>query len=119
MNKIQRATNKFFNTMGTMASLYGGSGHSTLYDACYFTRAYDGLLKSINKGLQAPYESIVCFPICDDTKRIIGITICAEGSILDYYGPYQDYVYTDVKHEVYFTQSQLNYIRAHGYDKVA
>lgn len=116
MNKIQRATNKFFNTMGTMAPLYGRSRHSILYHACYFTRAFNTLLPKNG------YDAIDTCPLCNENNDIIGIVVLGS-----YYeevedeesGEYTPCYFSNVLHQIRFTQEQLRYIRAHGYDKVA
>lgn len=113
MNKIQRATRKFFNTMEDTVEKYR-YGNSVLYDACYMTHAFDNLLP--HNG----YDAIDTCPLCDDGdgNNIIGIVVLGS-----YYeeieedGEYTTCYYSSVLHQIRFTQEQLKYIRAHGYDK--
>ena len=105
MNKIQRATRKFIHSLVN----YEKDSSSKLYHACYFTRAFNPLLPH-------GYDTIDTCPLCDDGNNIIGIVVLGS-----YYEEVEGetHYYSRVLHQVYFTRKQLNYIRAHGYDKVA
>ena len=114
MNKIQRATRRFFNTMEDTTEKYGW--HSVIYDACYMTHAFDSLLP------HSGYDVIDTCPLKDSLNNIIGIVVLGS-----YYeevedeasGEYTPCYFSSVLHQIRFTQEQMLYIRAHGYDKVA